>query len=157
MSATTILDTATLVALIRYTDNSPKPPARFTKKLAAWERSNGVGRLVRKEPPRPNPKWTAPASFTLHEGNFSSDGVILVTIMRTHSADSALTFEAAEEPQTGQVRVLLDFGGCTELLHLAESVTAAKLWIAREGYRNAQLEIVGSDDGERARRPELAA
>ena len=99
MSATTIIDTAPLGALIRYTDGSPKPPERFTKKLAAWERSNGVGRLVKKEPPRSYPTRTAPASFTLHEGNFSSDGVILVTIMRSHSADSRLNFEVAEEPQ----------------------------------------------------------
>ncbi len=112
MYATTIIDTAPLGALIRYTDGSPKPPARFTKKLAAWERSNGVGRLVKKEPPRPYPTWTAPASFTLHEGNFAADGVILVTIMRSHSADSALVFEVAEDPKPGQVRVLLDFGGC---------------------------------------------
>ena len=150
MSATTIIDSAPLGALIRYTDGSPKPPARFTKKLAAWERSNGVGRLVKKEPPRVYPTWTAPASFTLHEGNFSSDGVILVTIMRSHSADSRLIFEVAEEPKLGQVRVLLDFGGNTELLHLAESITAAELWIAREGYRNARLEIVGAEDGDRA-------
>ena len=54
-----------------------------------------------------------------------------------------------EEPKPGQVRVLLDFGGNTELLHLAESVTAAELWIAKEGYRNARLEIV-SEDSERA-------
>ena len=155
MSPTTILETAPLGALIRYTDSTTKPPARFTKKLAAWERSNG--RLVKKEPPRPYPTWTAPASFTLHEGNFSSDGVILVTIMRTHSADSALTFEVAEEPKPGQVRVVLDFGGCTELLHLAESVTAAELWIAREGYRNARLEIVGEEDAGRAGDAELAA
>jgi len=47
MSANTIIDQAPLGALIRYTDGSPKPPARFTKKLAAWERSNGVGRLER--------------------------------------------------------------------------------------------------------------
>ena len=113
MSATTIIDTAPLGALIRYTDGSPKPPARFNKKLAAWERSNGLGRLVKKEPPRVYPTWTAPASFTLHEGNFSSDGVILVTIMRSHSADSRLIFEVAEEPKPGQVRVLLDFGGNT--------------------------------------------
>jgi hypothetical protein len=53
MSAITILDTAPLGALIRYIDGSPKPPARFIKKLAAWGRSNGVGRLVKKEPPRP--------------------------------------------------------------------------------------------------------
>ena len=152
MSASTIIDTAPLGALIRYSDSSPKPPARFTKKLAAWERSNGLGRLVKKELPRAYPTWTAPASFTLHEGNFSSDGVILVTIMRSHSADSALVFEVAEEPQAGQMRVLLDFGGNTELLHLAESITAAELWIAKEGYRNARLEIVGNDHGERAGR-----
>ena len=148
MSASTIIDTAPLGALIRYSDGSPKPPARFTKKLAAWERSNGVGRLVKKEPSRSYPTWTAPASFTLHEGNFSSDGVILVTIMRSHSADSALVFEVAEESRQGQVRVLLDFGGNTGLLHLAESITAAELRITREGCRNARLEIIGSDVSE---------
>jgi len=148
MSAKTIIDTAPLGALIRYIDGCPKPPARFTKKLAAWERSNGLGRLVKKEPPRPYPTWTAPASFTLHEGNFSADGVILVTIMRSHSAHSALVFEVDDEPRPGQVRVLLDFGSNTELLHLAESSTAAELWIAREGYRNARLEIVGEDVSE---------
>ena len=104
---------------------------------------------MKNEPPRPYPTWTELASFTLHEGNFASDGVILVTIMRSHSADRTLTFEVAEEPKPGQVRVLLDFGGNTELLHLAASVTAAELWIVREGYRNARLEIVGDEDGER--------
>ena len=157
MSATTIIDTAPLGALIRYTDGSPKPPARFTKKLAAWERSNGIGRLVKKEPPRPHPTWTAPASFTLHEGNFSSDGVILVTIMRSHSADSALTFDVVEVPQPGQVKILLDFGGATELLHLAANETAAELWIAREGYRNARLEPTGASDDGRAGEANLAA
>ena len=157
MSATTIIDTAPLGALIRYTDGSPKPPARFTKKLAAWERSNGVGRLVKREPPRPYPTWTAAASFTLHEGNFASEGVILVTIMRSHSADSPLTFEVVEEPQPGQVRVLLDFGGSTELLHLALSVAAAELWIAREGYRNARLEVVGAEDESGAGEEGIAA
>ena len=156
MSATMIIDSAPLGSLIRYTDGSPKPPARFTKKLAAWERSNGVGRLVKKEPPRPYATWTAPASFTLHEGNFSSDGVILVTILRSHSADSRLIFEVAEEPKAGQVRVLLDFGGNAELLHLAESVSAAELWVAKEGYRNARLEFV-AEDGGRAGGADLAA
>ena len=157
MSATMIIDTASLGALIRYTDGTPKPPARFTKKLAAWERSNGLGRLVKKQPPRPYATWTAPASFTLHEGNFSSDGVILVTILRSHSADSALVFEVAEEPKRGQVRVLLEFGGNTELLHLAESVSAAELWITKEGYRNARLEIVGEDNGDKAGGAGIAA
>jgi hypothetical protein len=148
MSASTIIDAAPLGALVRYTDGAPKPPTRFTKKLAAWERANGVGRLVKKEPPRSYSTWTAPASFTLHEGNFSSDGVILVTIMRSHSAVSSLIFEVAEVPKPGQVRVLLDFGGNSELLYLAANAEAAELWIAKEGYRNARLEIVGDDGGE---------
>jgi hypothetical protein len=83
--------------------------------------------------------------------------VILVTIMRSHSADSALVFEVAEDPKPGQVRVLLEFGGNTELLHLAESITAAELWIAKEGYRNARLEIVGDENSERAGGADLAA
>lgn len=40
MSANTIIDLAPLGALTRYTDGSPKTTARFTKKLAAWERSS---------------------------------------------------------------------------------------------------------------------
>ena len=157
MSANSIINTAPLGALIRYSDGSPKPPSRFTKKLAAWERSNGIGRLVKKEPPRPYHTWTAPASFTLHEGNFSSDGIILVTIMRSHSADSALTFDVVEVPQPGQVKILLDFGGTTELLHLAANMTAAELWTAREVYRNARLEAVGASDDGGAGEADLAA
>ena len=158
MSATHIIDAAPLGALVRYSDGSPKPPARFTKKLAAWERSNGIGRLVKKEPPRMHGARTSPASFTLHEGNFSSDGVILVTIMRSHSADSALSFDVVEVPQPGQVKILLDFGGATELLHLAANQVAAELWIAREGYRKARLEVVGEDaENGRAGEADLAA
>ena len=76
--------------------------------------------------------------------------------MRSHSADSPLIFEVVEEPKVGQVRVLLDFGGSTELLHLASSVTAAELWIAKEGYRNVRLQIVG-DEGDRAGEADIAA
>ncbi len=110
MSAHIIHDTAPLGALIRYTDHAPKPSARFTKKLAAWERRNGVGRLVKKEPARERPTYSAPASITLHEGNFASAGVILVTVMRTHSVDSDLSFEIVERPAIGMVRVIQDIG-----------------------------------------------
>jgi hypothetical protein len=53
--------------------------------------------------------------------------------------------------------VLLDFGGSTELLHLAASVTAAELWIAKEGYRNARLEIVRAEDDDGAGEAAIAA
>jgi hypothetical protein len=53
--------------------------------------------------------------------------------------------------------VFLHFGGYTEKPLLAESYTSAELCIAREGYRNARLEIVGAEDGERAGDADLAA
>lgn len=144
MSAHIIHDTAPLGALIRYADHAPKPPARFTRKLAAWERRNGVGRLVRKEPARERPNF--PASIILHEGNFASGSVILVTVMRTHSVDSDLSFEMVERPGIGMVRVLQDFGGNSELLCLAESREAAELWLARNRYSSARLEDVTADE-----------
>lgn len=111
---------------------------------------------MKKEPTRVYATWTAPASFSLHKGNFSSDGVILVTIMRTHSADSRLVFEVAEEPKAGRVRVLLDCGGNIELLHLTESMTAPVIRTARESC-NARLEIIGAKDRGRAGVADLAA
>ncbi|MBB6411972.1 hypothetical protein HNQ71_004660 [Mesorhizobium sangaii] len=55
MSAHIVYDNAPLGSLIRYSDGTPKPPARFTRKLADWGRRNGLGRLVRKAPPRDRP------------------------------------------------------------------------------------------------------
>ena len=146
MSAHIVHDTAPLGALIRYTDHAPKPPARFTKKLAAWERRNGVGRLVKKEPARERPTYSSPASITLHEGNFASAGVILVTVMRTHSVDSDLSFEIAERPVVGMVRVIRDSAGNSELVHLAESREAAELWLAKNRHSAARLEEVTAEE-----------
>lgn len=146
MSAHIIYDTAPLGALIRYTDHSPKPPARFTKKLAAWQRRNGVGRLVKKEPAGERPTYAYPASITLNEGNFASGGLILVTVMRTHSVDSDLSFEIVERPTIGMVRVLQDFGGDSELLHLAANREAAELWLARNRYSSFRLDDVTADE-----------
>jgi hypothetical protein len=146
MSAHIVYDNAPLGSLIRYCDGTPKPPARFTRKLADWERRNGLGRLVRKAPPRDRPTYSAPASITLNEGNFSSGGIILVTVMRTHSVDSALSFDIVERPAIGMVRVLQQVGDDDELLHLAESRDAAELWLAETGYRNARLEEITADE-----------
>ncbi|WP_094462439.1 hypothetical protein [Pannonibacter phragmitetus] len=137
---------APLGSLIRYFDGTPKPPARFTKKLAAWKSRNSVGRLVRKQPCRERATYTAPASITLHEGDFASGSVILVTVMRTHSVDSNLSFEIAERPKIGMVRVVNRIGDDDELLHLAESREAAELWLAKAGYSRARLEEVTADE-----------
>lgn len=46
--------------------------------------------------------------------------------MRTHSLDNDLRFEIVERPTIGMVRVLQEFGGNSELLHLTESREAAE-------------------------------
>ncbi|UXT20407.1 hypothetical protein FY140_06630 [Agrobacterium tumefaciens] len=148
MSASLIFDIAPLGSLISYSDGSPKPPSRFTKKLVAWERRNGVGRLVRKEPAHERPTYTTPPCFTLQEGNFGQDGIILVTVMRTYGIDSDLTFRVVERPRVGQVRVVQTVGENVELLHLAQDQDAAVLWLAKAGYRNAHMEPVSADEVE---------
>jgi hypothetical protein len=146
MSASLIFDCAPLGALVAYSDGAPKPPARFTKKLAAWERRNGVGRLVRKEPGRERPTYSSPPCFTLHEGDFSSGGVILVTVMHTYGIDSDLRVRVVERPRVGQVRVVQSVGDNDELLHLADSREAAELWLAKAGYTRARLDEVTADE-----------
>ena len=145
MSASLIFDIAPVGSLVAYSDGQPKPRARFTKKLAAWKSRNGVGRLVRKTPGRERSNYTAPPSFTLHEGDFG-EGVIILTVMRSYGIDSDLRFRVIERPQVGQVRVLQDVGENVELLHLAESREAAELWMARKGYSRARLEEITADE-----------
>ena len=146
MSASLIFDCAPLGSLVAYSDGTPKPPARFTKKLAAWERNNGVGRLVRKEPGRERPTYSSPPCFTLHEGDFSSGGIILVMVTRTYGIDSDLRFRVVERPKVGQVRVLQNVGDNVELLHLADDREAAELWLAKAGYTRARLDEVTADE-----------
>ncbi|RUV74843.1 MAG: hypothetical protein EOR30_04085 [Mesorhizobium sp.] len=146
MSASLIFDIAPLGSLIAYSDGMPRPAARFTKKLAGWERRNGTGRLVRKEPARERPTYTSPPCFTLHEGTFGQNGIILVSVMRTYCIDSDLRFRVIERPRMGQVRVLQAMGDGEELLHLAESRDAAELWLARNGHHQARIEEVTADE-----------
>lgn len=146
MSASLIFDIAPLGSLVAYCDGEPRPPARFSKKLAAWQRRNGAGRLVRKQPARERPSYTSPPCITLHEGHFTEGSVILAVIMREYEIDSDLTFRVLERPKVGQVRVIQDVGDGIELLHLADNREAAELWLARAGHRRARLEDVTADE-----------
>lgn len=145
MSAHTIYDCASLGSVVRYSDGAPKPPARFTRKVAAWESRNGTGRLVKKEPPRTRATYCSPACFTLHEGDFGQGGPVVVSVRRTWSVESDLRFEIVERPSIGMVRVLQGLGDSPELLHLARDHEAAERWLASNSYSRAYLEEVSAD------------
>ncbi|WP_367142544.1 hypothetical protein [Mesorhizobium sp.] len=102
---------------------------------------NGVGRLIKKTPPREHEAWSSPAAITLYEGNFSSGSAILVTVRRTHS-NSDLIFKIIERPAIGMVRVLQVYDGNIELLHLADNREAAELWRVMHPYSHTILEEV---------------
>ena len=146
MSAQSIYDQAPIGALIRYSDGTPRPPQRFKHKLAAWENNNNGGRLVRKAAPHTSGNHTTPASFTLHQGDFGSAGVVVLKVFKTFSASSPLTFTIMERPKPGMVRVLARAGGRAELLHLAADRPAARAWLASHRYSDAVLNEVIDDD-----------
>src|SRR3546814_20400069 len=67
--------------------------------LAAWERTNGVGRLIKKTPADVRPTYSIPEGFTLHHGDFGSGGVIVMVVTMTWHVTSPLYFEAIEAPR----------------------------------------------------------
>lgn len=142
MSAQHIFDTAPLGALILFSDGTPKPPARFTKKLAAWENSNAVGRLTAKSGASQMGNYMMPATFALHMGDYGSNGVVILTVTRSFMVTSRLAFEMLECPKPGMVQVLQRYGERTELLHLAVNHQAAQSWLGEHGYRDAWLKDV---------------
>lgn len=146
MSAQSVYDTAPLGSLIRFSNSEPRPPARFTRKVNAWNQDNGIGRLVLRTPERISGNYRSPASFALHLGNYGSQGLIAIVVTRHYSIDSPLNFEVAEMPKPGMVRILTSFGGRDELRFLAPDMAAAEAWLARNHYSNVRLECVSDPD-----------
>jgi hypothetical protein len=146
MSASLIHDLAPIGSIVAWSDSTPRPPERFRKMLAAWKTCNSQGRLIRKEGPRARGSYTAPAYFTLHEGDIGANGVITIRVHRTFSLDSDLTFKVIESPKPGSVRIFDRAGEHAELVHLAADRQAAVEWLTRHGYPHAVLEEVAADE-----------
>ena len=146
MSAQHIYDSVPLGSIIRYSDGTLRPPARFKRKLAAWENNNSGGRLVKKPPSRDMPSCVLPASITLHQGDFGNAGVVVLRVYKTFSVNCALKFIVTELPKPGSVRVLDREGEAAELLYLAADRTAAEAWLAAHRHPGAVLEDVTADE-----------
>lgn len=144
MSAHTIFANASIGSIVAWSDGTPQPPARFRKKLAAWQSSNSKGRLIRKEGGRGVGNVSLSACFTLHEIDYGVGGVIAVRVHRTFSLESKLHFTVVERPAVGSLRVLDRAGG--ELVYLATNEAEAKEWLTRHGYPRAVLQEVTADE-----------
>ncbi|MGY5810105.1 hypothetical protein ACXHXG_20660 [Rhizobium sp. LEGMi198b] len=146
MSASLIYRLAPIGSIVAWSDGTPRPPARFKQKLAAWKTCNSQGRLIRKEGERNVGPTSLSPYFTLHEGDLGANGVIAIRIHRTFSLDSNLTFQVVERPALGSVRVFDRAGSSAELIHLADNRQAAEEWLIRNRYPHAIVEEVTADE-----------
>ena len=145
MSASAIFDLAPLGSLVRYSDGAPRPPERHVNKLRVWKRCNGQGRLVEKTRARTMGRVSLPASITLHEGDYTSEGVVVLTVRGIHSVASSLRFDVVALPPPGSVLCLKSFAETVELLHLAPDLASAAAWAASHPLERARFEQVGAD------------
>lgn len=146
MSAHLIYDNAPIGALVGWSDGTPRPPKRFSRKLSAWQTNNSSGRLIQKQGERGAGHLTLSAGFTLHEADFGAGGVIAIRVHRTFSLDSKLHFTILECPAIGSVRIFDRAGAGAELVHLAASHEEARDWLTRHGYPRAVMEEVSADE-----------
>ena len=142
MSAKLIFDHAPIGAIIAYSDGTPRPPERHRRKLADWKNRNGTGRLICKRAAVERGAHTIPASFTLHEGDFGSNGTILMRVHKTFDVNSPRDFVVSEQPKAGSVLVMSRPGDRGELVRLAANRSEAEDWLTRHGYPEAVLQDV---------------
>ena len=155
-SAQDLFDTAPLGALVAYRDGSPQPPPRFTRKLAAWRRFNGVGRLDEKTPTTFRGAHEVPARFTLHVGDFGSYGTVVMTVRMVFDVRSPLTF-AVVDAAPGTFVCFLSDGVHLEVDRVVRDEEEARLWLASPRLERAFVATVQADRSLRRLPPVLAA
>lgn len=96
-TAQSIFDDAPLGARIRYSDSTPRPPERFKRKLREWEARNGSGRLTQRSPAGTG-SHPYPATFTLHETDYGSEGVIVLSVNKMFAVTDGRDFEIVDVP-----------------------------------------------------------
>lgn len=146
MSAHTVFDNAPIGALIAWSDGTKEPPPRFRRKLTAWQTNNSRGRLIRKTGQRDLAGTSLSATFTLHEADFGSGGVVAIRVHRTFPLSSTLHFTILDRPAIGSVGVFDRPGDHCELVYLATSRADADEWLSRHGYPDAVLDEVTADE-----------
>jgi hypothetical protein len=139
-SAQLIYDTIPLGAAIAFSDGTPRPPERFKNKLREWKNRNGAGTLVSKSDRYGGPE------FKLHEGDFGSQGTVLMRVTRAYSVNSPLTFTVTRVPQPGEVLVVTrsQFTG-EELRYLGRDLLAAADYHRAHRYSDAVFLEVQAD------------
>lgn len=133
-----IFDTAPLGAVILFSTETHRPPTHHTRKLRQWLDTNGAGRLVQKT------LGTDPTNTSLKLRLYDANAPLVPADLYTRdfTVDSGLRFRIAAHPPPGSVKILRPVKRTLELLHLADDMASAEVWIEASHCRNLTLQIV---------------
>lgn len=145
ITAQHVFDHVPIGAVLRYSDGAPRPPERHRRKLSEWKKRNGEGRLIGRSPATTHGRWTSPDGFVLHEGDYGSDGVIVLTVHVHYDVRSTLRFEIASVPSPGSVLCLTGLGDGWELAKIAADRPAGRRWAEGRFASRLRLEEVQPD------------
>ena len=100
-----IMDHVSLGVVLKFSNNQPKPPARFKRKVAAWELDNGMGQLTEIHRPYEDAFRSHP-HITLKIASYTSKKIEIAQFFRSFSINSPIVFTTFAIPDPGTVLVL---------------------------------------------------
>jgi len=130
-----VIEQARLGAILKFSNGQPKPPARFKRKLAAWEQDNSMGQLTEIHRPYKSAFRSYP-HITLKIASYTSKKIEIAQFYRSFSMGSPILFTIFGIPDPGTVLVLRHQKNehADVLLHHANSRTDAEAWLSMNRY-----------------------
>lgn len=140
------ISTVTPGCTVAWSSDTPRPPDRFTKKLAAWQAENGHGRVTSVQHAVADDGSTRPWYITVLTGTvFGTCGAVIARSSKIISLEQTSgTIKVIARPAAGNVLIFEDQRPKSDLVHLAADAAAAAEWLSRRSYPNARLETVKS-------------
>jgi hypothetical protein len=126
MTTKELYDLCPYGAFVTFSDGTPKPPPRHTKKIAKWERSNGQGYFVKADPPYNYEGAVGGVTIQL------IDSDVLVYNYGI-SLNSNLTFNVTLPPP-GTVLAYREWREAFEVNHVHKDLNAYIAWCQRNRY-----------------------
>lgn len=133
-------------AIVAFSDGTPRPPDRFTKKLSAWKSQNDAGVFVGRSHGKGAGAWDVD-HFTLR----TLESSVLV-VNRSFNVGDADRFTITSPAAPGTIIAFSDFyteRGDDDCPYVWPSYTHAKAWGLAKGYdlsrQGWSFKVIGAD------------
>ena len=144
MNAKELFALAPYGALVSFSDGTPRPPERFTKKLSAWKHDNGAGYFVKARGGKGAGAWD------VDEFKLQSQNGRVLTVNQSFSVPGCTKSFGVTPPEPGTILAYGDFDG-VEVRHVWRDADAAHEWARTARYELGncgQKYFIVAKDGE---------